>query len=262
LTLPLRIAFDMDGVLADMEAELVRQAEVLFGRPMIDRLQERVGGSGPNIVPGGGAAGDTPAESTDPAQAAAEASPDNVPPLLRLNMSSRQQRKLWHHVESIDNFWQTLDETEPGIVARLAAIASDRRWEVIFLTKRPESAGATAQVQSQRWLESKGFALPSVYVVQGSRGRIAAALGLDIVIDDRPENCLDIVVDSRARAILVWREDEKQLPAAARRLGIGVVKTVGDCLDLLTQSDPKDREQRGVVDRVKRLLGLKEPASA
>ena len=37
----LRIAFDLDGVLADMESELVRQAEILFGEPMTRRLQER-----------------------------------------------------------------------------------------------------------------------------------------------------------------------------------------------------------------------------
>jgi hypothetical protein len=251
----------MDGVLADMEAELVRQGEVLFGRPMMRRLQERADSS-PSATPGVGGAGDTPSESDNSAPAAAETAPDNVPPLLRLNMTPRQQRKLWRHVESIDNFWLSLNETEPGIVARLAAIATDRRWEVIFLTKRPESAGATAQVQSQRWLEAKGFTLPSVYVVQGSRGRIAAALGLDMVIDDRPENCLDVVVDSRARAILVWRDDEKQLPAAAKRLGIDVVKTVGECLDILTQVDSREREQAGVVGRVKRLLGLKEPARA
>ena len=129
-------------------------------------------------------------------------------------MTARQQRRLWRHVESIENFWQTLAEIEPGVVSRLATIATDRRWEIIFLTKRPETAGATAQVQTQRWLESKGFALPSVFVVQGSRGRIAASLGLDIVVDDRPENCLDVVVDSKARALLVWREDEG---AVARR---------------------------------------------
>jgi len=100
---------------------------------------------------------------------------------------------------------------------------------VIFLTKRPASAGATAQVQTQRWLEARGFPLPSVYVVQRSRGRIADALGLDFVVDDA-ENCLDVVLDSKARAILVWREDEKNLPPAARRLGIGVVKSVEDCI--------------------------------
>src|SRR5439155_16592344 len=107
------------------------------------------------------------------------------------------------------------------VIGRLASLAAERRWEIIFLTRRPESAGATAQVQTQRWLQSKGFTLPSVFVVHGSRGRIAAALDLDVVIDDRPENCLDVVVDSKARALLVWREDVSQLPAAARRLGIG-----------------------------------------
>jgi hypothetical protein len=249
----------MDGVVADMDAELARQAEVLFGRPMAPPPRAANPVTAP--PPAADSTGDTP-ETSSSEQAAAEAAPDNVSPLLRLNITPRQQRKLWHHVETIDNFWQTLNETEPGIVARLAAIASDRRWEVIFLTKRPQSAGATAQLQSQRWLESKGFTLPSVYVVQGSRGRIAAALHLDIVVDDRPENCLDVVVDSKARAILIWRDEANQLPAAARRLGIGVVKTVGECLDILTQVDEKDRESPRVIDRVKRLLGMKEPANA
>jgi hypothetical protein len=255
----LRIAFDLDGVLADMESELVRQAEILFGEPMTRRLQVRESGAATPAA----AVGDTPAGMAPERQAVAEGTPDSVPPLLQLNMTPRQQRRLWRHVESIDNFWESLRELEPGAIQRLAGIATDRRWEVIFLTKRPETVGATSQVQTQRWLESRGFTLPSVYVVQGSRGRIAAALGLDIVVDDRPENCLDVVVDSKARAILVWREDEKYLPAATKRLGIGVVKTVGECLDILTQVDsPEAREQPGLMDRVMRLLGLKESASA
>ena len=228
---------------------------------MTRRLQERPSES--VAATPAAAADDTPAGMAPEHQAAAERAPDNAPALLHLNMTSRQQRRLWRHVESIENFWENLDEIEPGAVQRLATVAHDRRWEMIFLTKRPETVGATAQVQSQRWLESHGFTLPSVYVVQGSRGRIAASLGLDIVVDDRPENCLDVVVDSKARAILVWREDERQLPAAAKRLGIGVVKTVGDCLDILTQVDSAEaREQPGVMSRVMRLLGLKEPASA
>jgi len=256
----LRIAFDLDGVLADMESELVRQAEIVFGDSMTQKLRDRAAETPldvPTPKPG-------PPVSLSPpeTQAAAEASPDNVPPLLKLNMTTRQQRKLWRHVESIENFWETLQELEPGIVARLAAIAADRRWEIIFLTKRPQSAGATAQVQSQRWLEAKGFPLPSVYVVQGSRGRIAAALGLDIVVDDRPENCLDVVVDSKARAILVWRGDEQKLPAATRRLGIGSVQSVASCLDILTEIDRAAQEDAGVMTKVMRLLGLKEQTPA
>ena len=239
----LRIGFDLDGVLADMEPELVRQAEILFGESMTRVLEKRAG-SGP--------------PTPDPAEAAQPAEPplDSAPALERLNMTSRQQRRLWRHIESIENFWQTLQETEPGIVARLYKLASDRRWEIIFLTKRPTSAGFTSQVQSQRWLESKGFSLPSVYVVQKSRGRIAEALGLDIVIDDRPENCLDIVTDSKARSILIWREPDK-LPGAARRLGIGVVDSVNKCLDVLIEIDSDNRAEPSVMDRVRKMLGLK-----
>lgn len=258
--MPLRIAFDLDGVLADMEGELVRQADALFGEVVTRRLQERVAEARSAAPPSQDAA-----PKPRPARAADAAAPDaieNAPALVRLRMTTRQQRRLWNHVESIENFWESLQEVEPGAIARLYELAAARRWEIIFLTRRPESAGSTAQMQTQRWLESRGFRLPSVYVVQGSRGRIAAALGLDFVIDDRPENCLDVVVDSTARAILVWREDARQLPAAARRLGIGVVNSVAECLDILTQVDVPAAEQSGVMRRVMRLLGLKEPVQA
>jgi phosphoglycolate phosphatase-like HAD superfamily hydrolase len=246
--MPLRIAFDLDGVLADMESELVRQSEILFGEPMTRRLQQRAAEAGSATTADAAAA---PAE-LDPV-------PEAAPPIAQLNMTSRQQRRLWRHVEQIENFWEGLSELEPGVIRRLSALASERRWEIIFLTKRPETAGATAQVQTQRWLASKGFTLPSVFVVQRSRGRIAAALGLDIVVDDRPENCLDVVVDSKARAILVWRGERNQPPAAAQRLGIGVVKSVADCLEILAQIDAAAQDEPGVMNRVMRLLGLKEP---
>jgi len=185
--MPLRIAFDMDGVLADMESALVEQAEALSG----------------------GAARQPAERPNEPAadEAASAGAPDVVEPVAaKLRMTPRQQRRLWERVESIENFWQTLNEIEPGTVATLYALSVERRWEIIFLTKRPATAGATAQIQTQHWLEARGFLLPSVYVVQGSRGQIAAALALDFVVDDRPENCLDVAVDySLSEAGLVVR---------------------------------------------------------
>jgi hypothetical protein len=173
-----------------------------------------------------------------------------------MRISPRQQRKLWAHAASIQNFWETLPEIEPGSVARLAKIATEKRWEVIFLTRRPDTAGATPQVQSQRWLRTKGFPFPSVFVVQGSRGRIAASLMLDIVVDDTPENCLDVTVDSKARAILIRRDQAG--PIATKRLGIGVARSVGECLDVLAQLDEAGASKSGVLDRVKQLLGLSQ----
>jgi hypothetical protein len=214
LPLPLRIAFDLDGVLADMDSALFNQAQTLFGEKL-QRRQERA--------------------ALKQAQAASSDGKKAPQPVTGLDLKAREQGRLWRHVGTLDNFWQSLREIEPGAVKRLAAVAAAHRWEVIFLTKRPASAGATAQVQSQRWLVSQGFERPSVYVVQGSRGLIAAALELDVVVDDRHENCYDVVVDSGARAILIWRGHGEQFSAAAERLGVEVVRTVGECLDVLSR---------------------------
>jgi len=185
-----------------------------------------------------------------------------TPSITKLDMTPRQRRRLWQHVTAIHDFWQSLREIEPGSIARLAQLAAERRWEVIFLTKRPQTAGATAQVQSQRWLESKGFSLPSLFVVQGSRGRIASALSLDVVVDDRPENCFDVVVDSQAKAILIWRESPDALPSAAQRLGVGVVASVTECLNLLESVDTSAPDDESILSRFKRLLGIKQRTDA
>lgn len=241
----LRLGCDLDGVLADLDGALLREARRLF--PDSDVSQ----------TPGEGETGDTAAPDEQ-----GQAQGDGSPALQALALTRRQQSRLWSHVRHLRNFWESLDEIEAGAVARLASLARARRWEVIFLTSRPHTDGDSVQVQSQRWLEHCGFSLPSVFVVQTSRGKIADALRLDVVIDDRPENCLDVVLESKARAILVWRSDESTVPSSARRLGIGGVPSVGGCLDLLARADGSAGDEAGLMDRLKRLLGLKSSEQA
>jgi len=237
----LRLGFDMDGVLADLDSALAREALRLF----------------PGVDIGRGAEPARPDPVAGPsATAPAEAGPGEVSP-SSLRLTARQERQLWEAVRGIENFWETLEETEPGIVAHLARTAEARRWEVMFLTSRPRTAGDTVQVQSQRWLTRLGFRYPSLFVVSTSRGRIAHALDLDVIVDDRPENCLDVSIDSKARAILIWRGDESGVPASARRLGIGGVPSVAACLDLLVAAEEADHSEGGLMDRLKRLLKLK-----
>src|SRR5262245_14267728 len=121
--MPLRLAFGLDGVLADLDGTLARHADALFG----------------------------PIDTRSPSE------------------SEAQHRLLWQHAASIPDFWETLAETEPGIVKRLAALSQVHRWEPIFLTTRRDTAGSTPQRQTQRWLEAHGFPLPAVYVAHGSR---------------------------------------------------------------------------------------------
>ena len=185
--MPLRIACDLDGTVADMDAALQREARRLFG-PEIEL----------HAFPG------ERLESAEDVEGQVSGTEARAAIDMR-TLTSRQLAQLWRHVSQIDNFWMSLGEIEPGIIARLSTLAATLRWEVIFLTQRPPSAGETTQRQSQRWLQAHGFEFPSVMVMRGSRGKVASALALDVVIDDRPENCLDVLTHSTAQPFLIWR---------------------------------------------------------
>ncbi|HKW00984.1 MAG TPA: hypothetical protein VJN96_14250 [Vicinamibacterales bacterium] len=232
----MRIAFDLDGVLADLHQPFVQAAIRLF--PELDASSI-----------GSADVGASPPDE----EVAREPEPQQT---TRVALSNRQADAVWKYLGAIENFWEGLAEIESGAIAKLAKLADDRGWEVIFITSRPRSAGRTVQRQSQRWIQHLGFPMPSLFVVHGSRGRVAEALRLDVVVDDRPENCLDVVLESKAGAILVWRGSEDSVPASARRMGIGVVSTVDEALSALVEAERGAAEGGGLIDRLRRLLGL------
>src|SRR5687767_13234342 len=240
--MPLRVGFDLDGTVADMYSALRREAIELFGEEVLR----------------------APVEASKPQEAGKEQTPQPKPEddqtatlaIQELHLTARQQNQLWDHVKQIENFWNTLPELEPGIISRIARTARERRWEVIFLTTRPATKGDLVQMQSQQWLEAHGFQYPSVYVVQRSRGKIADALGLDAFVDDRPENCLDIAVESKAKVLLVWHGDLKDVPAGAKRLGVRPVSTITEALAILEQLDDI-RNQPGLMRSIKKAFGAK-----
>ena len=221
---PFRVAFDLDGTLADMHAVLSRIAARLFRH------------SAAPAVP-----------VSDP--------PKDVPLVVArddLHLDRQQLRELWAHVERQKNFWTTLPETERGIVARIEAIARARRWEVLLITSRPHTAGDAVQLQTQRWLRAHGFEHPSVCVFERSRGKLADILGLDAVVDDRPENCLDISMDSKAKALLIWPGGRETLPPELNRMGVRPFASTGEAVTWLEKLD--DRRQSGVMRTMRRLL--------
>lgn len=240
----MRIGFDLDGVLADLHEPFMRLALELF--PDLDR---QLAEEEPGLPPAPGTPDETASDELED------------PPPPSVSLTRRQTEAVWKAVSRIEDFWETLGECEPGAIARLASLAEERRWEVIFLTSRPSSAGRTVQRQSQRWLERHGFLHPSAFVVHGSRGKIADALRLDAVVDDRPDNCLDVALESKAGALLLWRGREQAVPASAKRLGIAVVPSMTTCLDALVTAD--DASAPGsMLDRLRRVFGLRtKPAS-
>jgi hypothetical protein len=230
----LRIVCDLDGTLADMNAALEREAERIFGAPV------DVGADTPGVV----------TKVTRAEAAACDESGDARP----RSLASHERTRLWNHLRESDNFWETLPEIESGAVARLAATAAAQGWDILFLTRRPDTAGATVQVQSQRWLRAHGFELPSVFVVSGSRGKIAASLSLDIVIDDRPDNCVDVIADSSATPMLLWRDAPECLPPGLCRLPIQIVSSMAEAIEHLTRLHARPIPPRGILGRLRQSL--------
>lgn len=234
--MPLRVAFDLDGTVADMYSALHVEAQKLFG-------EETLEASATKAVPPAKIEGETPKPEDATTNLAME----------ELHLTARQQMQLWDHVRKIPDFWTSLPELEPGIIARIAKAAMERRWEVIFLTTRPSTAGELTQLQSQRWLDAHGFRFPSVYVVQRSRGKIADALQIDAVVDDRPENCLDVAVESKAKVILVWHGLLKDVPVGAKRLGVRAVTSISEALAILEQYDDQ-KNSPSLMKSIKKMI--------
>ncbi len=246
----MRISFDLDGVLADMDGALARIADQEFS------VATKPGTSEAGLLKA--AAGDTAEGAAGDAGGAGtgkEAPPPYDTAVLN-TLTPRQQSRLWQRVRDTRNFWETLDECEPGIVKRLQKLAHDLRWDVIFVTQRPATAGRTQQLQTQHWLRRRGFEYPSVYTTLGSRGAIAAALTLDAHIDDRLQHCVDVATDSKAWPILVWRDADSfdRIRAGAKNLNIAVVRSVAEALDHLEQADrtSAQSEQPSLLDRLRR----------
>ena len=252
--MPLRIAFDMDGVLADFEAAFRSVELQLFGDalPPPPEQPEKRAQEEDHLRAPTRRESDPPSPEgavADQAVAAAE-EPPRLPTRRKLD-------RVWSVIEETTDFWTALTPIDPGAVRRIQEMTIRHKWEVVFITQRPRTAGETVQRQTQRWLVAQGFEWPSVLVMPGSRGKAAGALHLDYLVDDSPKNCVDVISDSKARAILIVRDHDERIEASARRLGIGVVSSIGACLDVLDEAT-EVRGHPSLLDKLARMVGWKD----
>jgi len=161
-------------------------------------------------------------------------------------------KRAWREIVRTPNWWTTLSAYEPDQIARLYELTRRNRWEVFFLTKRPATQGDTVQVQTQWWIENQGFYLPSVITVPSSRGEIAQALRLDLIVDDQFVECADCIGASTAKAVLLLRDTNDQATHdQASSQGIGVVSTLAEALEIIERLDTITGSKTGALARLK-----------
>jgi hypothetical protein len=247
ITVPLRIAFDMDGTLADLSSAYAEVEERLFGA-----ADEEAKHPAPEVRE---QEQQTAAAAAAAAAVEQERREDDRRATAR-TMMTRNRDRVWRTIEATPNFWTTLKPLENGAVKRLYQLTGELNWEVFFITQRPATAGGTVQWQTHKWLVEQGFNTPSVIPLSAGRGKAAAALRLDYLIDDTPQNCVDVLSDSSTRAILLVDPGDPLAESSARRLGIGVAHNVHEVLDLLTQITAA-RANPTLFEKLRKIVGWK-----
>ena len=113
-----------------------------------------------------------------------------------LNLGKPIVRQGWKHVEAHPSFWFNLDPLPNAHedMKHLRNLELDGH-DLYFITNRPF---AGAKKQSEAWLAKHGFSNPTVLIAE-SKGAIAKGLHLTHFIDDRPENCTDVLTSMGIR---------------------------------------------------------------
>lgn len=168
------------------------------------------------------------------------------------DLAKPQIDRLWRTVAATPNWWLDIPPYEPDQIARLYSRARQSRWEVFFMTSRPVSDGDSVQLQTQVWLERQGFFLPSVMTTPaGARGELARSLRLDLAVDDRLVNCLEVISASNSKAVMLLRESaDPNAREAAEARGVGVVSTLAEALDAIERLEELMSKRRGRLVRL------------
>lgn len=146
----MRVAFDIDGVIADFVRSFTKIPWNIFGDhtfvPWTTPEQEQWG----------------------------------FPPHF-------QYERTWEYVKAQYNWWMTLKPLINNYEIAMLNNAIDNH-DVYFITSRPRTKGFSAETQSKLWLSSIGVISEHASVIAtqaGKKGVLCKALDIDVAIDDR-----------------------------------------------------------------------------
>lgn len=102
-------------------------------------------------------------------------------------VTAAQEGAVWDHIRATPTFWHALSPLPEasGACAYLEGLSADHN--VYFMTHRPENA----KFWTELWLSDLGVQNPTV-LCSDQKGKLAQALSIDLFIDDKVENVLEV----------------------------------------------------------------------
>lgn len=147
------IQFDVDGVLADFVLGFTRLARQMFGNSV-------------TVL-----------------------STHEVENWNDFGLSPEQMAEVWQRISGMNFFWSTLPAlASASIFESISRLGED--YNVVFVTDR-HGGLISPQWQTVGWLRNQGVMRPNV-VIARNKGQVAAAIGADYSIEDKPSNATAI----------------------------------------------------------------------
>lgn len=153
-------------------------------------------------------------------------------------VTEKQDNALWEFIKT-SSFWGQLLPMKGALDAleRLNSLSVDGH-DIYFITARP---GKLAKFFTDLWLQRHGMVFPTT-LVTSNKGPVVVGLGLDIFVDDKPENNLEVLTHcelAKVRAPWVYLVDAPYNKWATNAKDYGV--RVASLMDVLELNFPKLR---------------------
>ena len=155
----MKIGIDVDDVCANFQKRFVELLHELYGRPPLDTAPIDWNWNWSNCLVSG------------EEMAAAWKAAARVP-------------FLWAGLEPLASF----DDETTRLLRKVIYL-----HDVFFVTNRFDTPGPSPMKQTQSWLYNNAEVMSSNALISKYKGPMATVLQLDAFIDDRPQNCIDVL---------------------------------------------------------------------
>lgn len=148
-----------------------------------------------------------------------------------------EQKEAWVKAAQTKNLWAELEALPSFDVETVRLLhAVNILHDVFFVTNRFETPGPSPMKQTKYWFYNHANIIAPNVLIAKDKGPMASVLQLDAFIDDKPQNCID-VLEARSKAMVYLMDSSHNQTFNSAR--IPRVKDLKEFLKFILRRTPK-----------------------